>query len=101
MSDVRVLRDHSKPCEHPERVDDEGFSRGAYLMIVDLDAFAFDANEFWLCGHRDGCPGGREVRLRPATVYFAADRDHPAASVLRCVICDRPYVEHAVTESCR
>jgi IS5 family transposase len=27
--------------------------------------------------------------------------DFPGLGVLRCVICDRPYVEHAVTESCR
>lgn len=56
MSDTLTVRDHSKPCEHGERIirhanGNEGHNTGHFIIGVGSD------EGVW-------CPGGREIVLR-------------------------------------
>jgi hypothetical protein len=72
MSEVQVLRDHSQRCEHPLRSRNEV---GAYLSES-------IGPVMWKC-QREGCPGGREVRLRREWVcqvgqpWCTSEHPHP------------------------
>ena len=74
MNDIKILRDHSLPCEHDE------------AWRENLDWFV------WKCGI-EVCPGGKEIILTVMTdeVWVSVASDNPEFVVMdeyREVVCD-------------